>query len=806
MASTKAVQTFGKKKTATAVAHAKEGRGLIRINGSPINLLQPEILRLKVYEPVLVAGEENFAPMDIRVRVKGGGHTSQVYAIRQAIAKALVAYHAKYSDAYSGWSLRNSEVEVLVLADKRVIVKQLGLYLYFFYHVYFITALYAMPFYASLRRMNASHPEQTPLNIFIDAAGAPLPIYIEVSHHKNQLEEQLKSHGAAIVSNARTAQFIILDLKSPLGFEFARNHSEPSCKVLDYNWIAACIAERRLLLESDNNWGGCAIEGTGYQHNNDNQHMPPRIMRNRSWQDPVDSMSPNSTLNTALAVPAALTSQSSASILPLGAASDSLALANFGFTPFPLFSTGPSMSPLNSFNPQIMQNPNFLMALADVYKNNMNMQQMNLAAFLTAATQQSHFAPSSSNQSQAGERLPNELLLDKLSHPSPVVSSKGKQRASSSSSITSSDSRKGKRKASSPPSGDDGSLGPIFIRGEKSVVFFVQVDMNQRHELVGKIKEHGGSISNDQEIADLAILSSRSKTFSTLYHAAFKAKTPAITPSFIHDCIRKGRLLQVDPKYLVEAPKQRTTKHLSEEGADGKKPKVEKELEPETAAREPTVVKKRRVSVPESYSDLETSFSNTKPSSPAPVSPPSPPPPPESSRELKGGKYRYSLLEREYVSTYAKVLFERDHEMPLATIAQKLHEKMPHHSVASWNSTLSRQLRDVIEPARKRAGIAFRKNTYSQADSASKRPVEQPRGEEDPLEVDLQLVAQFFADGSAEDVEEDDDQRRSELWKQLHRKASVIVFVRLILGRPDREGLGSVAHPPAVDAFLRTKA
>lgn len=108
--------------TATAVAHAKEGRGLIRINGSPINLVQPEILRLKVYEPILVAGEDSFAPLDIRVRVKGGGHTSQVYAIRQAIAKALVAYYAKYIDAYSAMELKKKLVaydRTLLIADPR---------------------------------------------------------------------------------------------------------------------------------------------------------------------------------------------------------------------------------------------------------------------------------------------------------------------------------------------------------------------------------------------------------------------------------------------------------------------------------------------------------------------------------------------------------------------------------------------------------------------------------------------------------------------------------------------------------------
>ena len=84
--------------------------------------MQPEILRFKVYEPVLVAGEDSFAPLDIRVRVKGGGHTSQVYAIRQAIAKALVAYYSKYIDAYSAMELKKKLVaydRTLLIADPR---------------------------------------------------------------------------------------------------------------------------------------------------------------------------------------------------------------------------------------------------------------------------------------------------------------------------------------------------------------------------------------------------------------------------------------------------------------------------------------------------------------------------------------------------------------------------------------------------------------------------------------------------------------------------------------------------------------
>ena len=108
--------------TATAVAHTKEGRGLIHINGSPITNLRPEILRFKVYEAVLAAGEENFAYIDIRLRVKGGGHTSQVYALRQAISKAVVAYHAKYIDASSALDLKKKLVAYdrsLLIADPR---------------------------------------------------------------------------------------------------------------------------------------------------------------------------------------------------------------------------------------------------------------------------------------------------------------------------------------------------------------------------------------------------------------------------------------------------------------------------------------------------------------------------------------------------------------------------------------------------------------------------------------------------------------------------------------------------------------
>lgn len=63
-----------------------------------------------------------YSPVDIRVRVSGGGHVSQVYAIRQAIAKSLVAYYAKNFDAASALELRQLFIaydRTLLIADPR---------------------------------------------------------------------------------------------------------------------------------------------------------------------------------------------------------------------------------------------------------------------------------------------------------------------------------------------------------------------------------------------------------------------------------------------------------------------------------------------------------------------------------------------------------------------------------------------------------------------------------------------------------------------------------------------------------------
>jgi len=119
----KQVQCFGRKKTSVAVALVQEGRGLVKVNGVPLELVKPANLRWKVLDPFLLLKENReFNNLDIRVRVKGGGHVSQIYAIRQAIAKGIIAYYQKFVDESSKMEIKekmNTFDRSLVVADPR---------------------------------------------------------------------------------------------------------------------------------------------------------------------------------------------------------------------------------------------------------------------------------------------------------------------------------------------------------------------------------------------------------------------------------------------------------------------------------------------------------------------------------------------------------------------------------------------------------------------------------------------------------------------------------------------------------------
>ena len=86
----KNIHASGKRKTAIARATLKQGKGIVRINNTPIYFVDPKMSRLKLMEPLIIAGDAA-NKVDIDIDVSGGGTTSQAEAARLAIAKALVS-------------------------------------------------------------------------------------------------------------------------------------------------------------------------------------------------------------------------------------------------------------------------------------------------------------------------------------------------------------------------------------------------------------------------------------------------------------------------------------------------------------------------------------------------------------------------------------------------------------------------------------------------------------------------------------------------------------------------------------------
>ncbi|MFB6078275.1 MAG: 30S ribosomal protein S9 [Halarchaeum sp.] len=94
--------TSGKKKTAVARATVTDGEGRVRINSTPVELVEPEMSRLKMLEPFRIAGDEIRDEVDIDVTVDGGGYAGQADAVRTAIARGIVEFRndAELRDAF----------------------------------------------------------------------------------------------------------------------------------------------------------------------------------------------------------------------------------------------------------------------------------------------------------------------------------------------------------------------------------------------------------------------------------------------------------------------------------------------------------------------------------------------------------------------------------------------------------------------------------------------------------------------------------------------------------------------------------
>jgi len=83
------VHVSGFRKKAMARATIKKGSGVIRINSRRLSTYSTELARMKIMEPVILAGEVA-KEYNYDIKVEGGGALSQAEAARLTIAKGLV--------------------------------------------------------------------------------------------------------------------------------------------------------------------------------------------------------------------------------------------------------------------------------------------------------------------------------------------------------------------------------------------------------------------------------------------------------------------------------------------------------------------------------------------------------------------------------------------------------------------------------------------------------------------------------------------------------------------------------------------
>jgi len=87
----KVVVVKGKRKSAVARGVVMPGEGRIKINSTPFELWGTEIMRMRVIEPLILAGDLA-KKVNFEIKVKGGGITGQSDAVRMVIARGLVEF------------------------------------------------------------------------------------------------------------------------------------------------------------------------------------------------------------------------------------------------------------------------------------------------------------------------------------------------------------------------------------------------------------------------------------------------------------------------------------------------------------------------------------------------------------------------------------------------------------------------------------------------------------------------------------------------------------------------------------------
>ncbi|KAJ6604594.1 hypothetical protein DFH09DRAFT_1123204 [Mycena vulgaris] len=644
-----------------------------------------------------------------------------------------------------------------------------------------------------------SHPaEGSSSQLFVED-GTPIKFYVDPGSvfSRPKLIRNLKSAGASIASDPKTADFILVQSNATTGQHFIRDWSNEK-KVLEATWVSKTMAAGRLLKESDR-WGDClAIEDPSVGAEDlEQNHLPtPRITpveappntwpSNGGPLQPPTYPAPDSRHSSQQ--PSVMNGHLVPPILP---------------NQIPQYPQQPGGQQPVYYHPPPQQFPSGLnihpdvysMVLVDIMKNQGLLpwagppqgpgMQNGRQNGMQNGMQPGFFAPPGINPMQypqmysqppglipAHDRSASPLSVSDPLPPSPSRRSsaelKGKGKATPY--VPRSVSGSSRTLVSSSTS------DKIFISNAgEPLTFYVAIEVHNRSLTLNHIKKNGGQIST-QTTADFAILSSRSKDFEILLETVMSSNGTAVKPAFVLDSVEQHALL--DPsRYEFELPpklrKVQKAGPSSPRKADAEKRQaINSRKAKSRKAKKDVAVKEER-------------------NSPGLSRIPSPSPPPEHTRVLLNGiKYRYPEVENAYVRRYAAVLFERDQDTSFTAMAAKLHAKMPHHSAPAWVQHISHTLRDDVEDARKRARIAHRKEEHHRQVNADEPPAKRAKSSNseddggrgagaDPgpgaetvnvdVQHDLNAIAHFFANGGDAEQEGDEEQsaKDARTWARL---------------------------------------
>ncbi|EMD42123.1 hypothetical protein CERSUDRAFT_110666 [Gelatoporia subvermispora B] len=355
----------------------------------------------------------------------------------------------------------------------------------------------------------------------------------------------------------------------------------------------------------------------------------------------------------------------------------------------------------------------------------------------------------------------------------------------------------------------------LFVEDGRALNFVVQIDTRNRKEIIQTVKAGGGKIIADIDKADYVVLNPNSHSFRQLLERAENFQKHAVNAQFVFDCAEEQTLVEPDgygfgghvskpkanrgrPSSSISSPSgkskksmteadiraasTRTSKSSSQRASKTTTVKTQKDREKvarrssekERSDPEPSKPKAKRAKE-KSTEDTEFRYSDLSRHALLPDEP-SPPPPDKIVRYVEG-KNLYSQEDRDYFLRYLLILLRRDPDLTNFAIAEKMHKKMPHHSLASWNAFMGHK-KIEMEAARKKAMIAWRKAIQEQRraqqasdmESSRETPVQSmdissrtPSTPALPRKTDFELLAEFLAGGGA-DTRSDD-----EVWEEMGR-------------------------------------